>query len=536
MLKEEDEEASALMGLLAASPPYTPATYGCDSPQPLESESYAPTNAYSCDSPPPPESESYAPPNTDGCDWPQPLVYKSESDSPPRDCYCPDSPYSPVPPGYEWPVPLTPSSPDELSIDNCLWLLGFKGPERPEYEAPPYISSAPSYMPQPLGSECHSPLPLEAESESESFASSPSLPPSEGDAPPYALKIESESETCGSLPSPPPSPLESECLAPPSAPTTTGGCHSPLPLEAVSETESFASSPSPPPSEGDSPPDALKIESETGGSSPSPPPSEGHSPQPLESECCAPTYAPTTSNEYECAYAPTIETPLTTSPLKKYGEIGLYGQIGLQCYNLHKGTNLQFLDVAMFQPIAMFASRIIIEAAEEPIGKSTWYLDIEICHTNKREGCREIILTRCFLQPEVKRRRYERLVVDDFFKGVMPTWISEDALTGSCKRQYYELTKSEVEQDQGWLHLYALLAYLALELQLFPEQADQLLELRKVVVQTKEDVEPKKKANAMCAVFYISFRSSAGQDFNAIIRRTTVEFPEHMKLEFKCYM
>ncbi|CAH2080104.1 unnamed protein product [Thlaspi arvense] len=313
-----------------------------------------------------------------------------------------------------------------------------------------------------------------------------------------------------------PQPPGSECRAPPYsppyAPTTTDGCHSPQPLEA--ETESFASSPSPPPS-------------------------EGHSPQPQEPKCRAPTYAPTTSNGSECgaaAYAPTTETPLTTSPSKKYGEIGLYGQIGLHCYNLHKGTNLQFLDVALFHPSAMFCWRILIKAAEEPIGKSTCYLDTGIFHSNKMQGCRRVVVTRCSLRPEVKRCCYERPVVDDFFKDAMPTWIPEDALTGSCKLQYHELTKSEVEQDKGWLQLYALLAYLALELEFYPEEADPFVELRKVVVQTKEDVEPRKKAKATCAIFYISFRKSDGQDFNAIIRRTTVEIPGHMELEFKCLM
>ncbi|CAH2067279.1 unnamed protein product [Thlaspi arvense] len=313
--------------------------------------------------------------------------------------------------------------------------------------------------------------------------------------------------------------------SPPYTPTTYG-CDSPQPLES----ESYA----PPTTYGcDSP---QPLESETGGSSPSPPPSEGHSLQPLESECCAPTYAPTTSNESECAYAPTIETPLTTSPLKKYGEIGLFGQIGLHFYNLHKGTNLQFLDVALYRPSAMFCWRILINAAEEPIGKSTCYFDIGIFHTNNMEGYGRLVVTRCSLRPEAKRCCYERFVVDDFFKGAMPTWISEDALTGSCKGQYYELTKSEVEQDKGWLQLYALLAYLALKLEFFPEEADPFVELRRVVVRTKEDVEPKKKAKAMCAIFYISFRKSDGQDFNAIIRRTMVEFPGHMELEFKCLM
>lgn len=56
-------------------------------------------------------------------------------------------------------------------------------------------------------------------------------------------------------------------------------------------------------------------------------------------------------------------------------------------------------------------------------------------------------------------------------------------------------------------------------------------ELRKIVVQTKEDVKPKKKAEGTNAIFYISFKSSGGQDYNAIIRRTTVSVCSLLAIE-----
>ncbi|KFK28216.1 hypothetical protein AALP_AA8G487800 [Arabis alpina] len=61
-----------------------------------------------------------------------------------------------------------------------------------------------------------------------------------------------------------------------------------------------------------------------------------------------------------------------------------------------------------------------------------------------------------------------------------------------------------------------------------------IFELRKVVVQTTEDVEPMNKAKATNAIFYISFKHIGGQDYNAIIRRTTIIWPEYMKLDIQC--
>lgn len=54
-------------------------------------------------------------------------------------------------------------------------------------------------------------------------------------------------------------------------------------------------------------------------------------------------------------------------------------------------------------------------------------------------------------------------------------------------------------------------------------------------MQTREDVESKKKAKAENAIFYIAFKTrGAGRDYNAIIRRTMDGTPEHMSLEVKC--
>ncbi|KAH0884454.1 hypothetical protein HID58_060550 [Brassica napus] len=125
------------------------------------------------------------------------------------------------------------------------------------------------------------------------------------------------------------------------------------------------------------------------------------------------------------------------------------------------------------------------------------------------------------LASQVTRRRKTNVdggtkkAVDDFFQRM-----TEDELTGSDKLQYYEM-----EVDTGWLHLYAKFALKKLCLP---------VEMRKIIVRTREDVESKKKVKAYNAIFYISFKTRCGRDFNAIIRRTTDRLPGHFSLEVKC--
>lgn len=87
--------------------------------------------------------------------------------------------------------------------------------------------------------------------------------------------------------------------------------------------------------------------------------------------------------------------------------------------------------------------------------------------------------------------------VDDFFKGDLPIWMPEDALTGSSnKLQYYRVSLIVVWTIKRSFHI-------------------------KVIVETKEDVEARKKVKAENAVFYISFKTRCGQDYKCIRRRTT---------------
>lgn len=61
------------------------------------------------------------------------------------------------------------------------------------------------------------------------------------------------------------------------------------------------------------------------------------------------------------------------------------------------------------------------------------------------------------------------------------------------------------------------------------------LEIKKVVVQTREAMEAKEKLKAGNAILYISFRDCGlTEDHRAVVRRTTDGLPGHVCLEVKC--
>ncbi|KAL1203484.1 hypothetical protein V5N11_009845 [Cardamine amara subsp. amara] len=124
----------------------------------------------------------------------------------------------------------------------------------------------------------------------------------------------------------------------------------------------------------------------------------------------------------------------------------------------------------------------------------------------------------------------------------MPLMISSKVICPTpCMRihdnlEYYELKKSEVEEDKEWICLFGHLAWYTEKHCFWPSLSWEWwpLQPRKVIVQTRADVESKMKSKADNAIFYISFKTYGGLDYNAIIRRTTDGMLEHMSLEVMC--
>ncbi|XP_020872088.1 UPF0725 protein At2g20620 isoform X1 [Arabidopsis lyrata subsp. lyrata] len=188
----------------------------------------------------------------------------------------------------------------------------------------------------------------------------------------------------------------------------------------------------------------------------------------------------------------------------------------------------------------------------DPVDNSIYEFEAKVRHAVENKGCLSAITTGCRLKPKTPEEEdkyflWNKDLVDDFFKGDMPEWIREDALTGSDKLQYYEMKESELEEEKEWLHLYAELALFSkwkskLKLGFWCLLMQDALEhakpfkMKKIVVRTKENAESKKKVKAENAIFYISFKTRCGRECNFIIRKTTDGKPDHFSLEVKCFM
>ncbi|KAG2249610.1 hypothetical protein Bca52824_089238 [Brassica carinata] len=128
---------------------------------------------------------------------------------------------------------------------------------------------------------------------------------------------------------------------------------------------------------------------------------------------------------------------------------------------------------------------------------------------------------------------WDDTAVDDFFKGAMPKWLSDEELATDNK-QYYVVKESEL-QENDLLHLFTEIAF-------YSERENVLtapppLKIEKVVVVTKEDTEEgHEMLKAHNAIFYVSYKyngeySEWARDHKAVIRKTMDGKPGHMYLE-----
>uniref|UniRef100_A0A1J3I7K5 UPF0725 protein n=1 Tax=Noccaea caerulescens TaxID=107243 RepID=A0A1J3I7K5_NOCCA len=211
-------------------------------------------------------------------------------------------------------------------------------------------------------------------------------------------------------------------------------------------------------------------------------------------------------------------------------ETRLFGRIGLHCYNLEKGTNFQFLGLDKEITTALFY-RTVILGAEDPIRNIKAKFSTYVCYGKENEGC--------FTVHTLSARKISPPPADgpsqNTHHGVsslwMPNWLPKNAVN---KLHYYEMNESEVQENKDWLLVYAELAlysWLGYGYQLMYALP---LEVVKVFVQTTEDVEPKNKAKAKNAIFYIIFKTGSGLEFKGIIKRATDGRPDRFSLEAKC--
>ncbi|KAL1210612.1 hypothetical protein V5N11_006928 [Cardamine amara subsp. amara] len=129
--------------------------------------------------------------------------------------------------------------------------------------------------------------------------------------------------------------------------------------------------------------------------------------------------------------------------------------------------------------------------------------------------------------------------IDDFYKGDIPKWFSDEDLAAD-NNNYYVVQESELHENE-WLHLLAEIAFYSKEGGSL--RASPRLEIKKVVVETREEAtrEPRENLKADNAIFYISYKyngdpsTGLAGDYKSIIRKTMDGKPGHMCLEVSEY-
>jgi uncharacterized protein (TIGR01572 family) len=157
------------------------------------------------------------------------------------------------------------------------------------------------------------------------------------------------------------------------------------------------------------------------------------------------------------------------------------------------------------------------------------------------------ILTEvCRIKPKIQGtgdeiKRWNDEAIDDIYKGNLPEWISDDTLM-SCSEQdhFYRVQESDI-REHNWLQLYTEIASYSLWEGDMRLKSCVPLQIKNVLVRTREDFKSKEKLKAGNAIFYISFRGvntphGPPQDHRAIVRRTVDGIPGHVCLEFKCLL
>ncbi|CAA7061081.1 unnamed protein product [Microthlaspi erraticum] len=171
--------------------------------------------------------------------------------------------------------------------------------------------------------------------------------------------------------------------------------------------------------------------------------------------------------------------------------------------------------------------RTVILGAEDPTGNIKCKFLTRVHLAEENEGC--------FTVHTLDARK---LPLDGFSQNWhhgpsslwMPVWLPKNAVD---KPQYYEMNDSDVQENKDWLLVYAELALYSWFGYGFRYLDALPLEVVKVFVQTTEDVEPAKAKNA---IFYITFKTVAGREYNGIIKRATDGRPDRFSLEATCPM
>ncbi|KAL0726751.1 hypothetical protein Bca4012_022844 [Brassica carinata] len=237
----------------------------------------------------------------------------------------------------------------------------------------------------------------------------------------------------------------------------------------------------------------------------------------------------------------------------------LYSKLGLHCYNLHKGTNLELTRIHKYitnkgyYPPAYYITLDAVDTLNNntPCTFQTCVVEYPTPEWGYFSVKTELSRLKVPNGPRAAtsdddvciERQWRDEAIDDFYKGKMPNWLTKDELAAATdKGQYYELQESDLLGNE-WLLLYAEFAFHVWWRGHGGLPSFLPLKIKKVIVQTLESGEdpPHLKLKSYNAIFYISFRASNGDpsgitvDYHAMIRKTMDGKPGHIGLEVQCW-
>ncbi|CAN6919318.1 unnamed protein product [Brassica oleracea] len=241
-------------------------------------------------------------------------------------------------------------------------------------------------------------------------------------------------------------------------------------------------------------------------------------------------------------------------------DIALYGRLGLHCHNFQKGTNFKFVRWEKFSVISTAYDYVYVTLdAKDPVSDSVFSFQTLLNEDSSSDcpvmwstlACRIKCKTDgCFCSVYIYIYRWEfwfiensfkgddrvddhwdDTAVDDFYKGAMPKWLSDEELARDNKKYYVVRIRS----CNDWLHLFTEIAFFSKTNNVLT--APPPLEIENVVVVTKEDTdEGHEKLKAQNSIYYVIYKyngesSEWARDHKAIIRKTMDGKPGHMYLE-----
>ncbi|XP_018509425.1 UPF0725 protein At5g63820 isoform X1 [Brassica rapa] len=134
-------------------------------------------------------------------------------------------------------------------------------------------------------------------------------------------------------------------------------------------------------------------------------------------------------------------------------DIRLCGRIGLQCYNLQKGTNFKFKswEICRDQMTSSDDSFITLEATDPATGSVLSFQTLLSDFGPRRSlGVRLLWINLASRIEPIRNERlddnWDKNKLHDFYKGPMPKWFSDEALESNSRKYYVVIITS----DHSW--------------------------------------------------------------------------------------